>query len=100
MNPHGRYFRLPDARNPVPAYITPLITTCPSCQDHSLEYTEYPATACAFPAEHYRECETCEQYSQDEMAAWIREGIEEAIFLRNDTGPVYRTDFAEQDDEP
>ncbi len=92
MNPHGRYKRAPNlsghadatemarARRalwdppsePATPVVTPIITTCPSCEDIELHWTEYPATACAFPAEHIRDCEACRQYTADENAALAR----------------------------
>ncbi len=83
MNPLGRYKRTIvckdgecrieyDGHEPATPVVTPIITTCPSCEDIELHYTEYPATACAFPAEHIRECEACRQYTADENAALAR----------------------------
>lgn len=75
MTPHGRYKRIMPDRPPVEPrtpVVTPIITTCPSCGDLEMHYTEFPATAAAFPAEHYRECETCLQYTADENASLAR----------------------------
>jgi hypothetical protein len=78
MNPHGRYRRLAtliatgEPLEPVTPVVTPIITTCPSCNDIELHYTEFPATAAAFPAEHIRECEACRQYTTDENASLAR----------------------------
>jgi len=53
--------------------LSPVIATCPDCQDLSLEFTNYPCRALADGLQ--LQCETCAQYQRDEEAAKHRAAV-------------------------